>query len=179
MTKVLSALALLVALAFTPAHAQSIRRHGWVRADGAASASAVAAAPSRSLASSRAQGLAGSWLVNLTNGEGIAFKALFTFAKDGTIVASTEGDVCCGYSSTGQHGAWVKDGRGAYTMTFVHLGVDAATGEPLDVAYIHFTITLESANEWNSTWTAEDYDADGILLGTDAGTARASRINAR
>ena len=135
-------------------------------------------APERSLESGRLEkitprkrSLEGVWLVkitprNCTTGDPIptaAFESLFTFHRDGTMLASFRNNTLM-LERTAAHGLWRRDrGWSDYSFKFVHLRRNLTTGLFAGKQESGGTLVLsESGDEFTTDGYSIVYSVDGI-----------------
>lgn len=130
------------------------------------------------LADEKAKGLAGSWRVTITGGEGTPelpswYQALVTFTAGGGLVATITDPLL----TTG-HGAWRKKDKNAFAVTIL-LFQFSPEGAFLGTLKARATLSL---NEGLETFESDDYqfeffDPEGKPTGfVGIGAARGTRI---
>jgi hypothetical protein len=151
---------------------------------GAALFVASSSALAQSEASGSAEGLEGTWLLQLTQKDcvtgavGLTFPGLLTFTRGGTMTeASGSPAFLPGQRSPG-HGVWSKTNADAYLVHDEAFILFTGGHFEAGMQSISHAITLsKSGNSFTSVATSQFYDTNNIPLGPiNCGTAVAVRV---
>jgi hypothetical protein len=119
-------------------------------------------------------GIVGTWLLNVVDGEGFRFKALLTFGADGTVIGAAQGDVCCGLNFSAQQGAWKLNGNKILAV-LMFIVYDANNGNLAGTSRVRVPVQLTSTG-WNARYTVQNFNPAGQVIFTDSGQISARRI---
>lgn len=135
--------------------------------------------PARADSDEDANSLTGSWLlkVHFTTPVSGDRLALGTYTKEGTIIASLQGDGAGGGpAETPAYGAWKKTGARDFAIRFQTLFAEA-DGTLLDVLTVTWQVTLDAkGTQYSGTFQGQGVDPNGNILFQVAGTVIADRI---
>ena len=123
-------------------------------------------------------GIVGFWRVKYVLPDGsVLDDAYQQWHSDGTEIHNSAGPAAQGNICLG---IWKKTGRSHYTLNHFYLGWDPATNTLQARVQIHEEVDLDrSGDNQSGTFTIDDYDLEGNLLGHFQGTVHATRITVK
>lgn len=113
----------------------------------------------------------GSWIVDVTTGGGVSFKALLTFTSDGGLLESETG----AFSSTA-HGTWERAGGHTFALTFMALLSSDLDGTFAGTVRVSSTVRISGDEYIDPGFTVKVFDPDGNQVFSGGGTAHGRRI---
>lgn len=124
--------------------------------------------------------LAGSWIITVNieegGGAGLAFSSLMSFAEDGILIESSQGDNGdCPVRSNG-HGVWRKREDGAYVITFKQIETNCDRSLNAWVTASLAGTLDESADQLSGTVQGKAVGADGTTQFSNSGSFVGERI---
>ncbi|HXF41591.1 MAG TPA: hypothetical protein VN687_17875 [Blastocatellia bacterium] len=113
----------------------------------------------------------GSWIVDVTAGGGVSFKALLTFTSDGGLLESETGAF-----SSRAHGTWERAGGHTFAFRFIALLSSDLDGTFAGTVSVSSTIRISGDEYIDPGFTVKVFDPHGNQVFSGGGTAHGTRI---